>query len=436
MVLLELPDALRENILRFSSVHSPDRLSLACTCRQLLQEVEAFSKKELDRITREHNVDTDWFYRAGMQAVATGQQETGWYIPSSVSQRRMLRSAYQTHIYSLGTDPSQEWTGVLSLAMHPDGKRMLSGGHGNARDSTILRLWDVQVKRCIRSLIGHSSYAGAVCFSAGCAISQAWEEDNLRIWDLSNGTCRHSIETNLGGGKHAASNEEVFMPNVRDIDGLIIDSINIHTGVIRSSSPQTWCMSDRPVELHLCGNILLAAVIHNADNYEDEKDEEEEAAQAGIYMLDRSSLELKNYFAGKYLCINTSAATGDVVAEKADGRYDVFQVVDDDLVIRTSFRRRPLSLSHQNNDSILLVHDSRAYVNSYRAGTEIVPCTEVYNILTGDFERTLWHPSVSSREGVQSACCLVAGKKELFCGFNSKGSIRNATSAIKVYLLE
>jgi hypothetical protein len=128
MMLLELPDALRENIMRFSSVHSPDFLSLACTCRQLLQEVEAFSKKELDRITREHNVDDDWLYRAGMQAGATGQQQDGWYIPSSVSQRRMLRSAYRIHIYSLGTDPSQEWTGVIGLAMHPDGKRMLSGG--------------------------------------------------------------------------------------------------------------------------------------------------------------------------------------------------------------------------------------------------------------------------------------------------------------------
>jgi hypothetical protein len=294
MVLLELPDALRENILRFSSVHSPDRLSLACTCRQLLQEVEAFSKKELDRITREHNVDDDWRYRAGMQAVATGQQE---YIPSSVSQRRMLRSAYQTHINSLGTDPSQEWTGVLSLAMHPDGKRMLSGGHGRAGDSTILRLWDVETKRCIRSFIGHSCYAGTVSFSAGYAVSQAWEEENIRIWDLSNGACRHSVEVELGIGKHAASNEEVFVPNLKDDcglvpnlreeDGLIIDVINIDTGVIRSSSPQAWCMSYRTVELHLCGNILLAAVLA----FDDEEDEEEEAAEAGIYILDRSSLE-------------------------------------------------------------------------------------------------------------------------------------------------
>jgi hypothetical protein len=67
-MMLELPDTLRENIMGFLSVHSPDHLSLACTCRQILQEVEAFSKNELDRITTEHGVDDDWIYRAGMQA--------------------------------------------------------------------------------------------------------------------------------------------------------------------------------------------------------------------------------------------------------------------------------------------------------------------------------------------------------------------------------
>jgi hypothetical protein len=433
MMLLELPDALLENILRFSSVHSPDHLSLAYTCRQLLREVEAFSKKELDRITREHDVDDDWLYRAGMQAVVTGQQKAGWYFPSSVSQRRMLRSAYRTHIYSLGTDPSQAWTGVLALAMHPDGKRMLSGGHGRQGDSTIVRLWDVQARRCIRSFVGHSKYADVVCFSAGCATSQAWEDNNLRIWDLSNGSCLHSVDVDVGICKHAASSEEVFVPNVTigaEEDG-VIDAINIHTGVIRSSPRQAWFTDDMGVELHLCGDFLFAAVPHDAFSYEDEKAEEEASRKAGFYIFDRSSLELMNNVAGNYLSIN-SAANGDVVAEKADGRLDVFQLDDDRLVFRTSFQRR-LSQNYQNRSSILLVHNSRAYVDSYQEGP--ASCTEVYNILTGILERTLWHPP-RSPDGRRWADCLVAGKKELFCGFNSGSGNNNAFSAIKVYLLE
>jgi WD40 repeat protein len=142
---------------------------------------------------------------------------------------------------------------------------MLSGAHGSEGGSTILRLWDIEAKRCILSFIGHSRYADTVSFSAGCAGSQAWGKRNLRIWDLSNGTCRHSIEVDLSCGTHAASNEEVFVPNLREEDGAIIDVINVHTGVIRSSLCQAWCLGDRAVELHIC-----AAVPHDADDYDDE----------------------------------------------------------------------------------------------------------------------------------------------------------------------
>jgi WD40 repeat protein len=318
--------------------------------------------------------------------------------------------------------------------MHPDGKRMLSGGHGREGDSTILRLWDVQAKRCIRSFVGHSIYADTVSFSAGCAVSQAWEEKNLRTWDLSTGTCRHTLEVELSVGKHAASNEEVFVPNMGVEDGGI-DAINIHTGVIRSSPRYRWCMGHESVELNLCGNFLLAAVPHDADNYENEKAKKKAARKAGIYILDRSSLEVMNYVSGEYLCIN-GAANGDVVAEKVDGRFDVFRLDNHRLVFRTSFQRR---LSQNDSSStffhpFLLVHNSRAYVNSYDESP--APCTEIYNIMTGDLERTLWHTPPRCRERAHSPHCFVAGKKELFCGFNSDSEISNALSAIRVYLLE
>jgi hypothetical protein len=188
-----------------------------------------------------------------------------------------------------------------------------------------------------------------------------------------------------------------------------------------------WMMT---VELHLCGNFLVAAVPQEPD-YEDEEDEE---TQKGIYILDRSSLELMNHFPGNYVCINI-AANGDVVAEKAeDGLFDVFRLDDEHLVFHTSFQRRPSQndrIDRRNINlsiSILLVHNSRAYVSSWREGP--VSCTEVYNILTGDLERTLWHPNRSS------AFCLVAGKKDLFFGFNCDSSIYKALSAIKVNLLD
>jgi hypothetical protein len=152
--------------------------------------------------------------------------------------------------------------------------------------------------------------------------------------------------------------------------------------------------------------------------------------KAGFYILDRSSLELLNHVDGKYVRIN-SAANGDVAAKKADGRFDVFQLDGDSLIFRTSFHRYALSRNSDNESLIFLVHNSRAYVHQQGPANS----TEVYNIITGDLERALWHPC-QSRDGTQSACCLVAGKKELFYGFNCGSGIYNAFSAIKVYLLE
>lgn len=87
-----------------------------------------------------------------------------------------------------------------------------------------------------------------------------WEENNLRIWDLSYGTCRHSVEVELGIGKHAASNEEVFVPNNDANEDGVINAINIHTGVIRCIPRQAWCTSNVTVELSLSGNLLLAVI--------------------------------------------------------------------------------------------------------------------------------------------------------------------------------
>lgn len=93
------------------------------------------------------------------------------------------------------------------------------------------------------------------------------------------------------------------------------------------------------VQLHLCRDMLIAAVPFDTRHYEDEEDKEAEEdgiRKAGIYILYPSSLEVMKHVAGIYLCIS-SAANGDIVAENADGRYEVFQLDANCLVFRTSF---------------------------------------------------------------------------------------------------
>jgi hypothetical protein len=111
-----------------------------------------------------------------------------------------------------------------------------------------------------------------------------------------------------------------------------------------------------------------------------------------------------NYAAGRCLCIK-STANGDVVAERADERFDVFQLDGDRLIFRTSFQRRALTQNSQNESLIFLVHNSRAYVHQQGPANS----TEVYNIVTGDLERTLWHP-YQSRDG--AICCLLGCRQE------------------------
>jgi hypothetical protein len=418
-MLLMLPDALRENVLGFLSVHSPDHLSLACTCTQLLQEVETFSGKELGRIPREHNVDDDWLYRAGMLAGATGQQGDWSYIHSSVSQRRLLRAAYRTRTYSFGAASPQALSCVHDLAMHPDGKRLfIAGSRGTVLEgeggAPVVLLWDVEAKHCTWTFEGHSEdYVDAVYFSAGCAIAHFWYESTLHAWSLSNGTRRDPTGVSVVAGKHALSNDEIFVSKLGEAGGNgVIAAINIHTGAIRSSPRQAWYTVNMTVEVHLCGDFLLAAALSER-GYLDEE------GGAGIYIFDRSSLDLMDQVAGKYKCIK-STANGDVVAEKVeDGSFDVFQLSDDRLVFRTSFQN-----NRRNHASMLfLLHNTKAYVCG-RSDPESASSIEVYNILTGDLERRLWYPN----ESINFDTCLVAGKKELFCVGESGG--------ISVHLLE
>jgi hypothetical protein len=207
-------------------------------------------------------------------------------------------------------------------------------------------------------------------------------------------------------GKHALSNEEMFVPNPGEAGGDgVIAAINIYTGAIRSSPRQAWyTVNMLMVEVHLCGDFLLAAALSDTGG-------------AGIYMFDRSSLDLMDHIFGRYVCIQ-STANGDVVAEKVeDGLFYVFQLNDDRLVFHTSFQQRPSQNNrrdgddpHRGDPSILLVHNTKAYVRGGPAS-----CIEVYNILTGDLERRLWYPN-QTLAGRCYAYCLVAGKKVLFCG--------------------
>jgi hypothetical protein len=81
--------------------------------------------------------------------------------------------------------------------------------------------------------------------------------------------------------------------------------------------------------------------------------------------------------------------------------------------LRTFQRRLSLESIKTRNHRTILVHNSRAYVNSLR-GSSI--CIEVIQILWLDISSV--HYGTLSSDCSRNAHCLVASKKELFCGFN------------------
>jgi sugar lactone lactonase YvrE len=74
-------------------------------------------------------------------------------------------------------------TGVVSVAISPDGKRALTGG----LDHTV-RLWDLATGKEILSLRGHSKAVNSVAFSPdGKLILSASADGTIRLWDAETG---------------------------------------------------------------------------------------------------------------------------------------------------------------------------------------------------------------------------------------------------------
>ncbi|MBI3782707.1 MAG: protein kinase [Deltaproteobacteria bacterium] len=78
---------------------------------------------------------------------------------------------------------------VLSAKLSANGRRLLTAG----RDAQ-LRLWDVDLRRCVRALDGHEDRIADVCMAANEAlVVSAGADGSLRVWDLASGSCQRVL---------------------------------------------------------------------------------------------------------------------------------------------------------------------------------------------------------------------------------------------------
>ena len=85
----------------------------------------------------------------------------------------------------LGSPNFRQGAGVSSVAYAPDGRMAASGGQDG-----VVRLWDLESGRQIRSFAGHSSSVRACAFAPGGKRILSGSSDNtLKLWDAYSGKC-------------------------------------------------------------------------------------------------------------------------------------------------------------------------------------------------------------------------------------------------------
>ena len=113
---------------------------------------------------------------------------------------------------------------VLSIAFHPNGLMLASGGN----DQTV-RLWDVTTGHLQKTLRGHTGHIRAVAFSSdGRTLASSGDEGTVRLWNTATGSPRHFL---YGGNAHSVA----FSP-----DGRILASSGGEDGTI-----QLWDIDER-----------------------------------------------------------------------------------------------------------------------------------------------------------------------------------------------
>lgn len=84
---------------------------------------------------------------------------------------------------------------VLSVAISPDGARLLSGG----TDKT-LKLWDVSAGALVRTLEGHEDHIVSVAFSPdGTRLLSGSRDKTVKLWDAATGVLVRTFDTHADG---------------------------------------------------------------------------------------------------------------------------------------------------------------------------------------------------------------------------------------------
>jgi WD40 repeat protein len=89
----------------------------------------------------------------------------------------------------IGEDWRDEGAGLNTIALSPDGKRVVIGSGDGA-----VRLWDIDTAEVIATWTGHTASVNSLCWNGDRrrVVSCAYDDGTVRVWNVETG------ETNLG----------------------------------------------------------------------------------------------------------------------------------------------------------------------------------------------------------------------------------------------
>src|ERR1700709_41272 len=93
----------------------------------------------------------------------------------------------------IGNDWRDGESKVYTIALSPDGKKVVSGSN-----DAVVRLWDIDMGKVIAKWTGHNSRVWNICWNRdGGRIVSGGNEGTVRVWDVESGKTVLAIETGL-----------------------------------------------------------------------------------------------------------------------------------------------------------------------------------------------------------------------------------------------
>lgn len=103
---------------------------------------------------------------------------------------------------------------ILSLAMHPKGEVVVSGGQNK-----VIQLWDIKSGAALTALTGHLQEITSLNFTPdGETLVSASADSTVKVWNLQSGTLRHTLPGHTGrvNSVHVTPNGKLTVSGGRD----------------------------------------------------------------------------------------------------------------------------------------------------------------------------------------------------------------------------